>query len=210
MNLDSQKKAVLIIDGEFPVNKKLIDKIKSSNMIIAVDGAANTLIDNGIIPNVAVGDFDSIDSSSKENIATIVNMENQNKTDLEKTLDWCIDHNYLCLSIFGISGKSEDHFLGNFFVINEYADSIDCIIYTDYSTITPCIGKTTFKSFDGETVSIVSFEQKNNITSTNLEYPLDAYRLSPSARAIRNKSLGETFTIQSSDKVMVFQIKDKL
>ena len=210
MNLDSQKKAVLIIDGEFPVNKKLIDKIKSSNMIIAVDGAANTLIDNGIIPNVAVGDFDSIDSSSKDNIATIVHMKNQNKTDLEKTLDWCIDHNYLCLSIFGISGKSEDHFLGNFFIINEYADSIDCIIYTDYSTITPCIGKTTFKSFDGETVSIVSFEQKNNITSTNLEYPLDAYKLSPSARAIRNKSLGETFTIESSDKVMVFQIKDKL
>lgn len=210
MNLDSQKKAALIIDGEFPVNKKLIDKIKSSDMIIAVDGAANTLIDNGIIPNVAVGDFDSIDSSSKDNIATIVHMENQNKTDLEKTLDWCIDHNYLCLSIFGISGKSEDHFLGNFFIINEYADSIDCIIYTDYSTITPCIGKTTFKSFDGETVSIVSFEQENKVTSTNLEYPLDAYKLSPSARAIRNKSLGETFTIESSDKVMVFQIKDKL
>jgi len=210
MNLDSQKKAALIIDGEFPVNKKLIDKIKSSDMIIAVDGAANTLIDNGIIPNVAVGDFDSIDSSSKDNIATIVHMKNQNKTDLEKTLDWCIDHNYLCLSIFGISGQSEDHFLGNFFIINEYADSIDCIIYTDYSTITPCIGKTTFKSFDGETVSIVSFEQENKVTSTNLEYPLDAYKLSPSARAIRNKSLGETFTIESSDKVMVFQIKDKL
>jgi len=210
MNLDSQKKAALIIDGEFPVNKKLIDKIKSSDMIIAVDGAANTLIDNGIIPNVAIGDFDSIDSSGKDNIATIVHMKNQNKTDLEKTLDWCIDHNYLCLSIFGISGQSEDHFLGNFFIINEYADSIDCIIYTDYSTITPCIGKTTFKSFDGETVSIVSFEQENKVTSTNLEYPLDAYKLSPSARAIRNKSLGETFTIESSDKVMVFQIKDKL
>ena len=210
MNLDSQKKAALIIDGEFPVNKKLIDKIKSSDMIVAVDGAANTLIDNGIIPNVAVGDFDSIDSSSKDNIATIVHMKNQNKTDLEKTLDWCIDHNYLCLSIFGISGQSEDHFLGNFFIINEYADSIDCIIYTDYSTITPCIGKTTFKSFDGETVSIVSFEQENKVTSTNLEYPLDAYKLSPSARAIRNKSLGKTFTVESSDKVMVFQIKDKL
>jgi len=210
MDIDKQKKVALIIDGEFPKNKKIIDQIKSSDIIVAVDGAANILLDNGIIPNVAVGDLDSIDSSSKNNITTIVHMENQNKTDLEKTLDWCIDHNYLCLSIFGISGKSEDHFLGNFFIINEYADSIDCIIYTDYSTITPCIGKTTFKSFDGETVSIVSFEQQNKVTSTNLEYPLDAYKLSPSARAIRNKSLGETFTIESSDKVMVFQIKDKL
>jgi len=29
-------------------------------------------------------------------------------------------------------------------------------------------------------------------------------------RAIRNTSLGEAFTIESSDKVMVFQVKDKL
>tara|TARA_A100000164_G_scaffold346171_1_gene346610 strand:- start:562 stop:1194 length:633 start_codon:yes stop_codon:yes gene_type:complete len=210
MNIDKYKKTALIIDGEFPNNKKIIGQIKCSDIIIAVDGAANILIDNGIIPNVAVGDFDSIDSSRKDNITTIVHTKNQNKTDLEKTLDWCIDHNYLCLSIFGISGKSEDHFLGNFFIINEYADSIDCIIYTDHSTITPCIGKTIFKSFNGETVSIVSFEQENKVTSTNLEYPLDAYKLSPSARAIRNKSLGKTFTVESSDKVMVFQIKDKL
>lgn len=206
MDKDNQKKVVLIIDGDFPKNKKLINQIKSSDMIIAVDGAANILVENGITPNVAIGDFDSIDLSYKDNIDTIFYAENQNKTDLEKTLDWCIDHNYLSLSIFGISGKSEDHFLGNFFIINEYSDTIDCIIYTDYSTITPCIGKTIFKSFHGETVSIVSFEQDNKVTSTNLEYPLDAYKLSPSARAIRNTSLGETFTIESSDKVMVFQV----
>ena len=75
---------------------------------------------------------------------------------------------------------------------------------------TPCIGENTFDSFEGETVSIVSFEKENKITSTNLQYPLDAYELSPSVRAIRNTSLGETFTIESSDKVMVFQVKDKL
>ena len=206
MDKDNQKKVVLIIDGDFPKNKKLINQIKSSDMIIAVDGAANILVENGITPNVAIGDFDSIDLSYKDNIDTIFYAENQNKTDLEKTLDWCIDHNYLSLSIFGISGKSEDHFLGNFFIINEYSDTIDCIIYTDYSTITPCIGKTIFKSFHGETVSIVSFEQDNKVTSTNLEYSLDAYKLSPSARAIRNTSLGETFTIESSDKIMVFQV----
>ena len=210
MNRDEHKKVALVIDGEFPENQKLINQIKSSDIIIAIDGAANILMENEITPDVAIGDFDSIDSSHKNNISTIVNTEDQNKTDLEKTLDWCIDHNYTSLSIFGISGQSEDHFLGNFFIINEYADTINCIIYTDYSTITPCIGENTFDSFEGETVSIVSFEKENKITSTNLQYPLDAYELSPSVRAIRNTSLGETFTIESSDKVMVFQVKDKL
>ena len=140
-------------------------------------------------------------------INNINNTPNQSKTDLEKALEWCTDNNYLSLSIFGVSGKSEDHFLGNFFAINEYSDTISCTIYTDYSTITPCIGKTVFNSFKGETVSIVSFEPNNKVTSTNLKYTLDSYKLSPSSRALRNQSLGNNFTIESSEKLMVFQIK---
>ena len=206
--MNHKKNIAVVINGEFPTSTKIIDKIEAAEIIIAVDGATNSLIDCGITPTISIGDFDSIKPSYKDKVSQIVHAEDQNKTDLEKTLDWCIDNNYLSLCIFGISGKSEDHFLGNFFAINEYCDTIDCTIYTDYSIITPCIGKTLFDSFKGEIVSIISFESNNKVTSTNLEYPLDTYKLHPSARAIRNKSLGDSFTIESSKKLMVFQIKD--
>ena len=206
--MDHKKNIAVVINGEFPTNAKIIDKIESAEIIIAIDGATNSLIDCGITPTVSIGDFDSIKPSYKDKVSQIIHAEDQNKTDLEKTLDWCIDNNYLSLSIFGISGKSEDHFLGNFFAINEYCDTIDCAIYTDYSIITPCVGKTIFDSFKGEIVSVISFESNNKVTSTNLEFPLDSYKLSPSPRAIRNQSLGNNFTIESSEKLMVFQIKD--
>jgi len=206
--MDHKKNITVVINGEFPTNTEIINKIESAEIIIAIDGATNSLIDCGITPTISIGDFDSIKPSYKDKVSQIVHAEDQNKTDLEKTLDWCIDNNYLSLCIFGISGKSEDHFLGNFFAINEYCDTIDCTIYTDYSIITPCIGKTLFDSFKGEIVSIISFESNNKVTSTNLEYPLDTYKLHPSVRAIRNKSLGDSFTIESSKKLMVFQIKD--
>ena len=206
--MNHKKNIAVVINGEFPTNTEIINKIESAEIIIAIDGATNSLIDCGITPTISIGDFDSIKPSYKDKVSQIVHAEDQNKTDLEKTLDWCIDNNYLSLCIFGISGKSEDHFLGNFFAINEYCDTIDCTIYTDYSIITPCIGKTLFDSFEGEIVSIISFESNNKVTSTNLEYPLDTYKLHPSARAIRNKSLGDSFTIESSKKLMVFQIKD--
>ena len=206
--MDHKKNITVVINGEFPTSAKIIDKIESAEIIIAIDGATNSLIDCGITPTISIGDFDSIKPSYKDKVSQIIHAEDQNKTDLEKTLDWCIDNNYLSLSIFGISGKSEDHFLGNFFAINEYCDTIDCTIYTDYSIITPCVGKTIFDSFKGEIVSVISFESNNKVTSTNLEYPLDSYKLSPSPRAIRNQSLGNNFTIESSEKLMVFQIKD--
>ncbi|MBT4111790.1 thiamine diphosphokinase [Candidatus Marinimicrobia bacterium] len=208
MDTNHKEDIALIVNGEFPRSREIINQIKSAKIIIAVDGATNTLIDAGITPTVSIGDFDSINLSYKDKVSNTVHVEDQNKTDLEKTLDWCIKNNYLSLSIFGISGKSEDHFLGNFFAINEYSDTINCTIYTDYSTITPSIGKTVFNSFRGETVSIISFESTNKVTSTNLQYVLDAYKLFPSARAIRNQSLGNNFTIESSEKLMVFQIKD--
>ena len=206
--MNHKKNITVVINGEFPTNTEIINKIESAEIIIAIDGATNSLIDCGITPTISIGDFDSIKPSYKDKVSQIVHAEDQNKTDLEKTLDWCIDNNYLSLCIFGISGKSEDHFLGNFFAINEYCDTVDCTIYTDYSIITPCIGKTLFDSFKGEIISIISFESNNKVTSTNLEYPLDTYKLHPSARAIRNKSLGDSFTIESSKKLMVFQIKD--
>ena len=206
--MNQKKNIAVVINGKFPTNTEIINKIESAEIIIAIDGATNSLIDCGITPTISIGDFDSINPSCKDKVSQLIHAEDQNKTDLEKTLDWCINNDYLSLSIFGISGKSEDHFLGNFFSINEYYDTINCTIYTDYSIITPCVGKTIFDSFKGEIVSVISFESNNKVTSTNLEYPLDSYKLSPSPRAIRNQSLGNNFTIESSEKLMVFQIKD--
>ena len=202
-----KKNISVVLNGQIPLDKSLIQRISSSDYIIAVDGSANQLNKLNILPNVVIGDFDSIESFNDSNVE-LIEANDQSKTDFRKTLEWCIKKNISHISIFGISGKSEDHFLGNFFAINDYYDAIEFKIYTDYSTITPCIGKTVFDSFKGETVSIVSFEMNNKVTSTNLKYPLDSYKLSPSTRAIRNQSLGSSFTIESSEKLMVFQIRD--
>jgi len=195
----------LVVNGTFPKDSNIVDKIRSSEVIIATDGAANSLLKNNITPHYVVGDLDSIDSGTQDSVKHTINTPDQSKTDLEKALEWCVDNNYLSLSIFGISGKSEDHFLGNFFTINEFVDQIQCVIYTDYSIITPCVGENEFDSFAGQAVSLITLQNHSIVSSTNLEYPLDSYKLVPSSKAIRNKSLGTSFTIECSEPLMVFQ-----
>ena len=195
----------LVVNGTFPKDSNIVDKIRSSEVIIATDGAANSLLKNNITPHYVIGDLDSIDSGTQDSVKHTINTPDQSKTDLEKALEWCVDNNYLSLSIFGISGKSEDHFLGNFFTINEFVDQIQCIIYTDYSIITPCVGENEFDSFVGQAVSLITLQNHSIVSSTNLEYPLDSYKLVPSSKAIRNKSLGTSFTIECSEPLMVFQ-----
>ena len=55
-------------------------------------------------------------------------------------------------------------------------------------------------------MSLFTLDNSSIVTSKNLEYELKNFELHPSDNAIRNVSKGDTFTIESSSKVLVFQI----
>ena len=198
------KKCSVILNGNFPKESSLINMINDSEFIIAVDGAANKLIDLEIIPDVIIGDFDSLQATRIKRIK-LVETSDQNKTDFRKTLDWCIEKNILNISIFGISGESEDHFLGNYYTLNDFSNKIDWIAFTDFSIISPCVRKKEFDSYKGQKVSLFSMKGDTLVNSTNLEYPLDSYLLSPSDNAVRNVSTSNKFIIESSNNILVFQ-----
>lgn len=194
----------VVLNGSFPRKSSLIEMIKNSDFIIATDGAGNTLIDNNVIPNVVIGDLDSFkkDENRKQNIIETID---QSKTDFQKALDWCVVNNIKSLSIFAISGKSEDHFLGSLYILNEYSNLINWRAYSDFSIISPSIGEKSFNSFRGQKVSLFTLNDQSIVSSKNLEYELDKYKLLPSAKAVRNISKANNFILKSSSKLIVFQ-----
>ena len=202
--MSNKKKYSIILNGEFPKNDQLVNQIKSSDFIIATDGSANTLIDNKIIPNIIIGDLDSYKPDKSHGIEVLPVID-QSKTDFQKTLDWCVENKINKLSIFAFSGKSEDHSLGNLFILNEFSDVIDWQAFSDYTIVTPCLGKKRFNSFKEQKVSLFTFEKEAMINSQNLEYKLDNYNLRPSASAVRNISKSDNFMIECKSKLIVFQ-----
>ena len=120
-------------------------------------------------------------------------------------MEWCIEKNILDISIFGISGESEDHFLGNYYTLSDFGNKISWKAFTDFSEISPCIGKKKFESFKGQKVSLFCMKGSSTVNSENLEYPLQAYRLKPSDDAVRNISLKDHFTIESTKIILIFQ-----
>ncbi len=198
------KNVTVILNGEMPKDIILINQIKSADYIISVDGSGNTLIDLNIMPDVIIGDFDSINSINDKKIE-FIKTEDQSKTDFRKTLEWCVEKNILNISIFGISGKSEDHFLGNYYTLSDFSEKISWKAFTDFSFISPCKGAKEFESFSGQKVSLFCMNGESIINSKNLEYPLKSYHLKPSDKAIRNISLSTKFTIASTNNILVFQ-----
>ena len=202
--MNDKKNVSVILNGQMPTDDIIINQITNSDYIIAVDGSANKLFDIEIIPDVIIGDLDSLQNNNNKNIE-LVKTPNQNKTDFRKTLEWCIEKNILNISIFGISGESEDHFLGNYYTLSDFGDKISWKAFTDFSVISPCVGNKKFESFNGQKVSLFCLKGSSTVNSENLEYPLQAYRLQPSDDAMRNISLKDHFIIESTNIILVFQ-----
>ena len=187
-----------------PDDHVLVNQIIDSGFIIAVDGSANKLIDLGIIPDVIIGDFDSLQTKRIKNVK-LIETPDQNKTDFRKTLDWCIEKKIFNISIFGISGKSDDHFLANYYTLCDFSEKISWRAFTDFSVISPCTGNREFESFKGQKVSFFCMKGSSTITSKNLEYPLKSYQLKPSDEAVRNIAIADQFAIESTNTILVFQ-----
>ena len=202
--MNRKKNVSIVLNGQMPDDHVLVNQIIDSGFIIAVDGSANKLIDLGIIPDVIIGDFDSLQAKRIKNVK-LVETPDQNKTDFRKTLDWCIEKNILNISIFGISGKSDDHFLANYYTLCDFSEKISWRAFTDFSVISPCTGNREFESFKGQKVSLFCMKGSSTITTKNLEYPLKSYQLKPSDEAVRNISIAEQFEIESTNTILVFQ-----
>ena len=204
--MDILEHATLVLNGQFPLNKEHITFIKGSTNLIASDGSLNNLIKNKIIPQYVIGDMDSVEKNliEKYNIES-TKIKDQSKTDFEKILIWCLEKKIQKISIFGISGKDEDHHLSNLLTLNKFSQKIILQAFTDNYIITPISSYKKFKSFKNQIVSIMTFEKESLIQSKNLFYELNQTKITPSNFSIRNISMGDQFEIETSNKVLIFQ-----
>ncbi len=106
--------------------------------------------------------------------------------------------------IVGGTGKREDHTLGNISLLAEYIRKVNVIMATNWGLFTPIQSNRVFQSFKGEAVSLFSFDPEP-ITTYGLQYPLDNRVLTNWWQGSLNTSLGDTFTVKTKGRVIVFQ-----
>ena len=186
-------------NGSNPKHPTVKDRLKSINTFFCVDGGADKLITMGYTPDIILGDLDSIDKENKNYNSTIVYLEDQSKSDLEKSISWCVNQGIEELELFGFSYGRDDHHLANLFIMKNFSDRIKMKMYTDKSLIF-CINKhSTFLSKANQTVSIFTFNEKTTITTTGLKYPLKNSPLTSPSQGISNLTTGSGFSVDPSD-----------
>ena len=211
MNIDLPDKQqfnkpyIILANGQYPSLPSALNKLHTAGTIICTDGSANKLLENGLTPNVIIGDMDSstIDQGSFKGL--YVKISYQENTDLDKALEWCKLNNLSPLTVLGASQLREDHTIGNLILLANYSDELDINFVTDYFTITCHQGKRSFTSFKEQLVSILPVEDIQSITTEGLEFPLIDEPFPLSSRGISNRATGHQFIITSSGKIWVFR-----
>ena len=188
------KPVVVLLNGNYPNSKLPLSFISNSNTIICADGAVNNAIKNNINPDYIIGDMDSIDKNYLFN-KKIIKDKNQNTTDLEKILNWCILNKIQDIILLGFSGKMEDHFLGNFYIISYYSKKINIKIITDYFTILHLEKFKTIKCKAKSRISIVKALNNPIISTHGLLYEIKKTTLDLPSHGISNQAINNSFSI---------------
>ena len=194
-------KTVILANGEFPKKQRVLNVLKTAEIIICCDGATQNLLNFGLQPSVIIGDMDSlpIEIQIKHKDKIIKNTD-QNTNDLTKAINWCVDNKINDVIIVGATGKREDHTIANIALLGRYINLLNVKIITDYGEFIPITKTTKFDSHKGQQVSVFTITPDIEVSSQGLKYPLDNLKLLSWWLGTLNESLGNEFSLSFTGK----------
>jgi thiamine pyrophosphokinase len=178
---------------------------------LGVDRGTKTLLEAGIRPVKAFGDFDSL---TEEEIVSLQKTLNdmdiwpaeKDKTDMEIALDWAVEQGADKIRIFGATGGRLDHLFGNVQLLIKYADR-DIEIIDRQNVLTVHLPGAYTVSYD-ERYHYVSYipisRDIKGLTLKGFKYPLtNCHIFRGSTLCISNELIQSSGTFSFSEGILM-------
>lgn len=201
---DKQEPALIIANGESCSPSLLNELLEWNPFIIVLDGAIHRVLELGIKFDILLGDFDRAEIEfeqilKKQSHVKIIHAEDQEKTDLEKAIDYLIEETFSAVNIIWATGKRADHTISNITNLCRYRTKITTCILDDYSVITllPLSPQKFTKWYEKETpISLIPVGTATGISTKNLKYNLHNEELKSGYRSGNSNEVLETGLIE--------------
>ncbi|HSW53541.1 MAG TPA: thiamine diphosphokinase, partial [Ignavibacteriaceae bacterium] len=149
------KKCIILANSK-PPKKGVITffQRRGYEKLICADGGANSALKMKLIPDVIIGDLDSISSEAfKEykSVSKVIRLKRQNDTDVEKCLKYAISHNYDEALLVGATGNRLDHTFCNLGIVLKFFTQIKIPLIAENSFLKAYTNSVELKTFPGET-----------------------------------------------------------
>lgn len=205
------KQAFIMLGGNLSQTSFSTKALSRSEIIIAADGGSEKLLEKKIIPDVVIGDFDSVSYKRLEknyhNIELKRFPKKKNYTDAQLAFEEAIKRGFRKITVAGFLGDRVDHMIANLHLIYFYFNrGIDIVCIEGKSTIRFCRGRIKIKGKKGDIVSLIPWcSEAQFVSSVGLQYCLDNLILPlGQSRGISNVMTGGSAEIKiKNGKAMV-------
>lgn len=204
---------VIVANGEFPTSSAVLSVLNQAKMIVACDGAAQTLLTKGYTPHRIIGDLDSLAPDIKKRFAAIVvHNPDQETNDLTKAIGFVKSKGVQSVCIIAATGLREDHTLANISLLTQYQPMFtDISMMSDYGVFTAIKETRRFESFKNQKISIFSLPPLVPVSTQNLKYSIDKRELNIWWEGSLNESVSDWFevSLHGEGNVLVYQVYEK-
>ena len=210
---------VIVANGEVPSSELSLSILKNMKRIVCCDGALHKLLSINIIPDVVVGDGDSLDPqllqrkidsgspcrdamhcvSTKGHEIPYYQDRSEEYNDLQKALKYCNSKGYDTILLMGCAGLREDHFIANLSIMVMYSERLNLAMLTEHGVFNVMRGKATFNAFPGMQVSVFARNPQTKLTFQGLKYPVENLSFNWFWEGSLNEAMEDSFVVEASD-----------
>ena len=202
-------KVLIVANGEWPKQFDVAQRANAYRVVVALDGAANRLIGSNIIPNILLGDLDSVSESVLEQCkasgVTIIHAPDQQSSDISKGLEW-VQRTYLDseVDIIGVEIGRYDHHLAAYSALFE-CNSDATILLDGWQARRVSQTPTKIETEPNSIISLIPFGDVVGATIKGCQFPLDNESLTTGTRGISNIATGPSITVsvESGDLLLL-------
>lgn len=195
--MQSIKNLLIIANGQSENKTFMKSAAKKADFILALDGGADTALKAGIMPNLVIGDLDSISENAKNKIGKekLLKVARQDNTDLEKGLDFARYFKVPNITIICAEGGRLDFTLSNFSSVFNYIDKANIVFKTSTCEIFPLKKSAKFECKKGAKISLIPMGNTTGLTLKNLKYSLKNVSFKIGQTAVSNIALKNNFEV---------------
>ena len=201
---------VIFANGELPDQEAARAFLQADDYLIAADGGANHLMKMGILPEIVIGDLDSIDENTLFELTTAEvkieqYSEDKDETDIELALRYAVELHPSSILIVGALGGRLDQTLANLCILTHPTlagidirldDGVEEAFYCWASTTNG--GQVEVRGRSGDTISLIPWNGPvEGVSTEGLQWSLFGETLfSNQSRGISNMLLGASASIR--------------
>jgi len=191
------KQIALIANGPINNLKEVSKRLSQYDSIIAVDGGLNTCHSMGIVPDLIIGDMDSVSPTILDKFPEIpkkIFPPEKDKTDLELAIEEVLPLEPEKITLFGALRNRTDHSLYNLHLLRRHPILLE--IETENETMVVITNERTFSCQSGQTVSLIPIGGPvHGVTTKGLKWELHNATLDQDFMSISNVCLQDKFYV---------------